>query len=105
VNQLVIIAVLFGVFWLLLIRPQRARARQQRELIQSVEPGDEIVSTGGLFGLVKRIEGDELVVEIAPGTEVRMARRAVAGVVEPEEPDEPDGPDEPEHDRETAEPG
>jgi preprotein translocase subunit YajC len=105
VNQLVIIAVLFGVFWLLLIRPQRSRARQQRELIQSVEPGDEIVSTGGLFGLVKRIEGDELVVEIAPGTEVRMARRAVAGVVEPEEPDEPDGPDKPEHDRETAEPG
>jgi preprotein translocase subunit YajC len=74
--------VLFGLFWLLLVRPQRRRGQEQRELLTSLEPGDEIVSTGGLFGVIKSVDGDELHVEIAEGLVVRMATRAVAGLVE-----------------------
>jgi preprotein translocase subunit YajC len=58
---------------------------EQRELLGSLEPGDEIVSTGGLFGVIKSINGDELHVEIAEGLVVRMAKRAVAGLVERDE--------------------
>ena len=89
-GALIVIVVLFAAFWLLLVRPQRSQARRQQELIRSLEVGDEIVSAGGLYGTIKRIEGDDLVVEIAPEIEVRMARGAVAGIVEPDvEPAEP----------------
>ncbi len=83
-GALIVIVVLFAAFWLLLIRPQRSQARRQQELIRSLEIGDEIVSAGGLYGTIKRIDGDDLVVELAPQIEVRMARGAVAGIVEPE---------------------
>ncbi len=83
--SLIIIVVLFALFWVLLIRPQRRRGMEQRELLESLEPGDEIVSTGGLFGVIKSIDGDELHVEIAEGLVVRMAKRAVAGLVERDE--------------------
>jgi preprotein translocase subunit YajC len=89
VPSLIIIVVLFGLFWVLLVRPQRRRGVEQRELLSSLEPGDEIVSTGGLFGVIKSIDGDELHVEIAEGLVVRMAKRAVAGLVERDE--EPEG--------------
>ena len=87
---LVIIVILFALFWLLLVRPQRRRQAEQNALIQNVEVGDEIVTAGGLFGHVQSLADDELLVEIAPGTNVRIARRAVAGIVGPDEEGEED---------------
>ena len=87
---LAIIVILFALFWLLLVRPQRRRQAEQNALIQNVEVGDEIVTAGGLFGHVQSVADDELLVEIAPGTNVRIARRAVASIVGPEEEDEED---------------
>jgi preprotein translocase subunit YajC len=96
VSPIIVIVVLFALFWLVLIRPQRRRANDQRQLLTSLEPGDEIVSTGGLYGVIREVDGDELRVEIADGLVVRMARRAVAGIVEHEEHEEEEtGPDEP----------
>jgi preprotein translocase subunit YajC len=85
VTGLLVIVVLFALFWLLIIRPNRRRQAEQTALIQNVEVGDEIVTAGGLFGHVKSVADDELLVEIAPGTNVRIARRAVAGIVGPED--------------------
>jgi preprotein translocase subunit YajC len=81
-NGLLIVALLFGIFWFVLVRPQRARAREQQELIASLEPGDEIVTTGGLYGVITAVDGEILRVEIADGLIVRTARNAVAGIVE-----------------------
>jgi preprotein translocase subunit YajC len=88
VTGLIIIVILFALFWLLLIRPQRRRQAEQQALISSLEVGDEIVTAGGLFGHVRSVADDELLVEIAPGTNVRIARRAVAGIVGPEDEDD-----------------
>jgi preprotein translocase subunit YajC len=85
VNGLIIIVILAALFWLLLIRPQRRRQSAQNELIAGVEVGDEIVTAGGLYGHVVGIGDDELLVEIAHGVNVRIARRAVAGIVGPDE--------------------
>ena len=84
--QLIIIVAMFALLWLFLIRPQRARAQAHRELLTRVNVGDEILTVGGLYGTVLEIdEDDDLILEIAPGTNVRAARRAVAAVVPPEE--------------------
>jgi preprotein translocase subunit YajC len=91
---LIMIAVLFALMWFLFIRPQRRRHLEQQQLVRAVEPGMEILTAGGLYGTVRSVDGDELTVEIAPGTNVRLARRAIAGVIPPEEPDELDEADE-----------
>jgi preprotein translocase subunit YajC len=100
--------VLFALFWLLLIRPQRRRQLAQSRLLDELEVGDEVVSTGGLFGVIREINGTELHVEVADGVVVRMTRRAVAGLVERDEPEaepEPEAESEPAAEPETpAEP-
>ena len=91
--QLIIIVAMFALLWLLLIRPQRQRLQEQRRLHAEIEVGDEILTAGGLYGHVRELgDEDDLIVEIAPGTEVRMARRAVAGIVPPEDEDEDEEP-------------
>jgi preprotein translocase subunit YajC len=96
-GQLIVIVALFVLLWLLLIRPQRKRQLEQQQLHASLEVGDEVLTVGGLYGHVREmIDEDDLLVEVAPGVNVRIARRSVAGVVE-EEDDEPErgGPEAP----------
>jgi preprotein translocase subunit YajC len=80
------------VFYFLLIRPQQRRARQQRELTQTTEVGDEVVTIGGLFGVVREVDDDSVLLEVAPGTELRFLRSAIARklTVEDEAPDDAD---------------
>ena len=86
---LILLAAMFVLLWVLLIRPQRRRQQQQQHLLSSVEPGDEVLTVGGLYGIVREIdEEDDLIVEIAEGIQVRIARRAIGGVVKPEDEDE-----------------
>jgi preprotein translocase subunit YajC len=84
--SLIVLVGLFAVLWLVLIRPQKARQRAQQQQLQSVAPGDEVLTVGGLYGIVQSIdeEGD-LIVEIAEGIHVRLARRSVATVVKPDD--------------------
>jgi preprotein translocase subunit YajC len=88
---LIVVVVLFALFWLVLVRPQRRRTQEQIGLIDSLEEGDEIVSAGGFYAVIKEIEGETLHVEIADGLVVRMARNAVVGLVEPDEEHEEAG--------------
>lgn len=106
-GQLILLVALLVLLWVLLIRPQRTRQRQQQELLGSVEAGDEILTVGGIYGIVQEIdEEDDLVVEIADGIHVRIARRAVAGVVKPEdEPDEAEEADDADEELENADEG
>ena len=96
----IFILVLLVLMWFLLIRPQRRRQMETQQMINSVQLGSEIVTAGGLYGTVTAMEDDEVRLEIADGIEVRVAKRAIAGVVSDEEEEEdeeidPDG-DEPE---------
>ncbi len=67
-------------FYFLLIRPQRTRQRAQQALLASLEVGDEVLTTGGIFGTVLAIDDDEgvVTVEIAPGTKIRMVRQGIS---------------------------
>jgi preprotein translocase subunit YajC len=101
VQGLIIIIALFALLWVVMIRPQRSRQQKQQQMLASVAPGDEVLTVGGLYGIVHEVEEDgDLVVEIAEGIRVRIASRAVAAVEkEPDEDETVDGsvdPDEPE---------
>jgi preprotein translocase subunit YajC len=83
VEPLIFIAITIGLVWLLVIRPQRKRAAQMGALIAGLRVGDEIVTAGGMYGTITRMDEEVLTVEIAPGTTVRIARGAVTGVITP----------------------
>jgi preprotein translocase subunit YajC len=90
----IFILVLLVLVWFLLIRPQRRRQLDAQRMLEQLEVGKEIVTAGGLFGTITAIEDGELRVEVAEDVEVRIAKRAVAGIVsedeeEPEEETEP----------------
>src|SRR5207302_2134403 len=73
------------VFYFLLIRPQQRRARAQRELVASVDVGDDVVTVGGMVGRIRALDGDSVAGEVAPGTEIRMLKTAVLRKLEEEE--------------------
>jgi preprotein translocase subunit YajC len=103
-----IIILAFGVIYLLVVRPRKRQQSQQQRMANELRVGDEVLTVGGIYGTVSQIDEDQVTVEIAPATEVRVARRAIAGVTrepedevaeeaaEPEEPAEPQDPAEPE---------
>lgn len=96
-GYLIILIALFALMWLFLIRPQRRRQLEQAAMQDLIEPGDEILTAGGIHGTVRELDGEIVQVEIAPGTVVRLDRRAVAAVErEPEEESEEEGSHEPE---------
>jgi len=83
----ILIIFLLVLMWILLIRPQRRRQLEARRLIGSLEVGKEIVTAGGLYGTITALEDDEARLKIADGVEVRVAKRAIAGVLSDEEPE------------------
>ena len=89
----IIMALMLGVMYVLMIRPQRQRQAQQQSMIDNAGIGDDILTSGGIYGTITQVEGDDVVVELAPNLTVHMTRRGIAAVLPPEE-DEEDAEDE-----------
>jgi preprotein translocase subunit YajC len=75
---LVPLVLMVGLLYMVMIRPQQRRAKSQRALQSAVEPGDEVVTIGGIYGEVTEIDDESVVVEIADGVEVRFVRSAIS---------------------------
>jgi preprotein translocase subunit YajC len=88
VQFLIIMALMLGVMYVLMIRPQRQRQAQQQSMIDNAGVGDDVLTTGGIYGTITQIEGDDVVVELAPSLSVHMTRRGIAAVLPPEEDEE-----------------
>lgn len=85
VSFIPILVLLLAAMWLLVIRPQRARQKAAQQTLNALVPGTEVLTAGGLYGTVRKVDDDDVHVEIAPDTVVRVARRAIASVIEPED--------------------
>ena len=70
---------IFGVFYILLIRPQQKKAKQHREMLNNLRRGDKIITSGGIIGSINKVsENRELQVEISEGVEIKIAPGMVA---------------------------
>ena len=85
---LIVMVLLLGVMYVLMIRPQRKRQQDHQSMIDSCGVGEDVLTTGGIYGTVTHAEGDDLVVEIAEGITVHMTRRGIAAVLPPEAEEE-----------------
>ena len=78
------------VFWLLIVRPQRRRARDLAATQSALGVGSEVMLTSGIFGRVTSLEDQTIHLEVSPGTVVKVSRQAVVRVIQ-EDHDQPDG--------------
>ena len=81
--SLLMIVAAGAAFYFLIIRPGRQRQRQQQEMIASLQPGAEVMTTAGIFGTVAAVTDDQVSVEVSPGVFLRLLPAAIARVVEP----------------------
>jgi preprotein translocase subunit YajC len=84
-GTLVQLVLILLIFYFLLIRPQQKKIKEHEAQLKAVKVGDEIVTGGGLYAKVTKIDGDDLTAEIAKGVEVKMYRYTVREVVESKE--------------------
>jgi preprotein translocase subunit YajC len=75
------IVLLFGVMYFMMIRPQQRRRREAEQMQSALGPGDEVVTVGGMHGVVAAVADDVVTLEVAPGVRVQFARPAIARVV------------------------
>ena len=81
-GQFLSIALLFLGMWFLIIAPQRKRQKAHDKMLSEIKKGDEIVTTGGLFGTVIRVKDDRFVVEIADNTRIELGKGFVSSKIE-----------------------
>jgi preprotein translocase subunit YajC len=85
-GSLIFLVLIFAVFYFLLIRPQQRRMKAMQSLQSSLQLGDEIITSAGFLGTIRRFDGDVVTIELSPGVEARVNRRAISGKVNPPEP-------------------
>lgn len=79
-EQFVPLLLIIVVFYFLLIRPQQKQAREHRQMVDNLKKNDQVVTSGGLYGRIEDIQGEQLRLEIAPGVFVKHERRQIAAV-------------------------
>ena len=85
-GALFILVLLLGfLVWLGVARPTRRRQAGHQAMVDALQPGDEVITAGGFFCTVLEIAEDEVVVELSPGSQARLAKRAIGGVFPQEE--------------------
>src|SRR5580700_7598360 len=84
-STLLLILVVVAAFYFLMIRPQQRRKQQAAQKQSSVAPGARVRTTAGMYATVVAVDGDDVVLEVAPGVEVRYMKRAIMDVVSPGE--------------------
>lgn len=80
-TQIGMIVIFIAIFYFLIWRPQAKRAKEHRQLIESLTVGSEVIFAGGLMGRITKIDGDIAVIELSRGVEIKVQRGAVISVL------------------------
>jgi preprotein translocase subunit YajC len=80
-SGLIMMVIIFAIFYFILIRPQQKKMKEHKKMVEDLKKGDEIVTGGGIYGIVENVTPDTLTVKIAEGTKVKITRGSVAHVI------------------------
>ncbi len=78
-GMLVPMLLIFGVMYLLVIRPQSKRAKETQRMLSELKKGDEVVTTGGIIGRISGMKDNEITLQVQEGVRIRVQRSAVTG--------------------------
>lgn len=79
-NGIILMVVMFAIFYFLLIRPQQKKAKEHKQLLESLQKGDQIVTAGGIHGKVTAIDEGIITIEVATGVNIRVNKGFVATI-------------------------
>jgi len=74
---IIMLVIMFAIFYFLLIRPQQKRAKQHKELVESLKVGDQVVTPGGIHGKVAAVQDTVVNVEVAAGVKIKVNRTSI----------------------------
>lgn len=77
-GTIVMFGLLFMFLYFVMIRPNKKARLQHQQMVESIQPGDEVMTGSGIYGTVKSVGDEDLKLEIAPGIEIRMVKRVIA---------------------------
>ena len=75
---IVFLVLIFGIFYFLLIRPQRKRQKEHQQLVQELKRGDKVITAGGIYGVIESTSEESIVIKVESGATIRVARGSVA---------------------------
>ena len=75
---IIFLILIFGIFYLLLIRPQRKRQKEHQQLIMELKRGDRVITAGGIYGVIENISEESVVIKVESGMTMRVARNSVS---------------------------
>ena len=81
VSSLVMLALMFGIFYFFLIRPQQVQQKKRKEMLDSLRKGNTVITIGGIYGQIVDVKDDNLVLQIADNVRIRTVRGAVSSVL------------------------
>ncbi|MEX2587435.1 MAG: preprotein translocase subunit YajC [Actinomycetota bacterium] len=84
-GSLVMLLVVVAIFYFVLVRPQKKRLQEHTKLINSLAPGDEVVTLGGLYGFINRVDDENVWLEVSEDTEMRFTKQSVSRRVNPDD--------------------
>jgi preprotein translocase subunit YajC len=77
-TMIIFLVLIFAVFYFLMIRPQRKRQKEQRQLMEELKRGDKVITAGGIFGVIESVSEDSIVIKVESGATMRVAKGSVA---------------------------
>jgi preprotein translocase subunit YajC len=81
---MLMMVLVFVAMWFLIIAPQRKKLKEHEKMVSALKPGDEIVTSGGLYGTIQQVQGDRLVIKISDNVRVELAKGFISTKVTPE---------------------
>lgn len=84
-SNFAILALFFALLYFMMIRPQQKQQKKRREMLNSLKKGDKILTVGGIYGVIKNIKDDKIVVEVSHGINITFTKNAVGQVIEEED--------------------
>ncbi|NLW25520.1 MAG: preprotein translocase subunit YajC [Clostridia bacterium] len=80
-DSFMLLILFFALLYFLMIRPQQKQQKKRREMLDNLRKGDDIVTIGGIYGVIKALRDDKVVIEIAKGVNVTVLKNAIGQVL------------------------
>jgi preprotein translocase subunit YajC len=77
--MIIFLVLIFGLFYFVMIRPQRKRQKQHETMVRELQKGDKVITAGGIYGTIDSISDDSMVIKVESGATLRVARGSVIG--------------------------
>ena len=75
---IIFLVLIFGIFYFLLIRPQRKKQKEHKQLVEELKRGDKVITAGGIYGVIESTSEESIVIKVESGTTIRVDRNSVA---------------------------